>query len=112
MSALAFFAEEICSTLMANENTICCSYRSLIISFARGFDAYPRLIFATQVVLSVNKIYFFLVHSLLKVETAIIIAISSLRLMSMTARFKLQLHREIKKYSSNVTPAPMFDTFV
>ena len=39
MSAWIFLAEGICSTLIAKENTICYWYKSLIISFASGFDA-------------------------------------------------------------------------
>src|ERR1044072_1662197 len=71
-----------------------------------------RFILATQAALSVSRIYFFLVQSFLKVDTARIIAISSLRLMSMMAGLRSQLHREAKKYSSNVAPAPIFEASV
>ena len=65
-----------------------------------------------QVVLLVNNMYFFFVQSFLKVDTAKMIAISSLRLISMTAGLRLLLHREATKYSSNVAPAPMLDVSV
>ena len=68
-----------------------------MISFASGSEAYPLLMFATQVVLSVNRMYFLLVQSFLNVDTARTIAISSLRLMSVVAGFKLRLQRVAKK---------------
>jgi hypothetical protein len=41
--------------------------------------------------------YFFLVHSFLKVETARMMAINSLRLMFMMAGLRWRLHKEAKK---------------
>jgi len=86
-----------CSTLIAKEKIICCLYMSRIISLASGLDAYSLLMLATQAALSVYSTYFFLVQSLLNVEIAMIIAISSRRLMSTIAGFRLGLQIEAVK---------------